>query len=88
VGQQLSWLFRDAVRPHVCVDLSNVEFLTAATLGKVVTLHRELRELDGGLTIRNVRPQVYEIFEVVRLTALLDIEAVATMSAKNFVHAT
>jgi CheY-like chemotaxis protein len=57
-----------------------VKFLTAAALGKLVALHRQLRNAGGRLTLGNVRLLVYEVFRVVRLTQLLDIRP---MSAKN-----
>lgn len=66
---------------NLCLDLENVRFLSGATLGKLVTLYRELEDRNGHLSIRNVQPHVYEIFQVVKLTAILDIEMLATSPA-------
>lgn len=81
VSRQISRLFRDAVQPIVHLDLGRVEFVTAEAIGKLITLRRELHDLGGSLTIRNVNPHIYEVFQLVRLTNILNIENVPALSA-------
>jgi CheY-like chemotaxis protein len=55
--------------------LSELEFITAAFLGKLVTLHKKVRTLGGQLAITNVPPFIYELFEITRLTRVLDVRS-------------
>src|SRR5262249_62074747 len=41
---------------------------TMQSLGKLVTLHKELRAVGGELILYNVTPEVHEVFAVARLT--------------------
>lgn len=58
----------------VCLDFGEVDFVTAGTLGQLVALQNDLRQHSGQLSIRNVQPRVYEVFETVGLTAMLEVE--------------
>ncbi len=58
---------------HLLLDFSNVKSLGSLELGTLVSLHKKLRAVAGRLTLFNVSPEVYEIFVVTRLHALLTI---------------
>jgi anti-anti-sigma factor len=73
LGERLSRLVQESSRPLLRLDFGEVAFLTAAWLGKLVTLHKQVRAVGGRLTIGNVQPLAYEVFEVTRLTQVLDV---------------
>jgi anti-anti-sigma factor len=73
VWGQLSMLAREFYRPRLHLDLGNMEYVTAATLGKLVSLNKEVRQMGGTLSLRNVPPLIYEVFEVTRVTELFDM---------------
>jgi anti-anti-sigma factor len=62
-------------RPLLRLDLSRVEYLTAATLTALLALGRGVRAARGRLTLENAGPLVYELFEVAGLTGLLNVRA-------------
>jgi anti-anti-sigma factor len=62
-------------RRRLEVDLSNVRFLCATCLGKLIALDRRLRACGGHLVLCDVSPAVYEVFEVTHLNAVLDVHA-------------
>ena len=55
------------------LDFSDVEFLTAAGLGKMVVLQNMLKTTGRKLSLHNVGPLIYEVFEVTRLSKICDI---------------
>ena len=55
------------------LDLGNVEFLSSTTLGSLVQLHRRLKAASRPLTVCNVSPVLYEVFDTTRLVMLLDV---------------
>jgi anti-anti-sigma factor len=60
-------------RRAVVLNLAEVSFLTAGGLGKLVALHKELLARGGSLILCNVDAEVYQVFELVRLTEVLDV---------------
>jgi anti-sigma B factor antagonist len=60
----------------VILDMGNVVALSSVALGALVKLHRRLKALGRRLTLCNLSPEVYEVFEVTRLDTLLDIRPV------------
>jgi anti-anti-sigma factor len=55
------------------LDFAAVRFPTAEGLGLLATLNKELRERGGKLTLLNVAPDPYEVFEVTGLLTVLDV---------------
>jgi anti-sigma B factor antagonist len=57
------------------LDLSGLEYLGSTALGMFVTLNRAVKAGGGRLSLLNVRPPVYAVFELTRLTSILDVQA-------------
>jgi anti-anti-sigma regulatory factor len=55
------------------VDLSGVEYPTAACLGHLVALNSWLRASGGRLVVDKVGERAFEVFAVARLTVVLDV---------------
>src|SRR4051794_5826938 len=56
------------------LDFDDVEYLSGSMLGQLLTLHQRVRQQDGTLALVNLRPLLYELFQVTRLTTVLDVE--------------
>jgi anti-anti-sigma factor len=64
----------DDPRPHVIyLDLGKVRVPTAEGLGLLVRLNGGLRVRGGYLVLLNVTADAFEVFEVTRLVAVLDV---------------
>ncbi len=73
VGDALSGLADAAGAGELRLDLSDLQYLSSAGLGKLLVLYKRLRAAGGRLSLCKVRPVVYEVFEVTRLTGLFDV---------------
>jgi anti-anti-sigma factor len=71
--QEVAALLDRLAGAQVIFDLGHVEFLTSSSLGIFVTILKRLRGVGGSLTLRNVSPEVYEVFATTRLTDLLNV---------------
>ena len=60
-------------RTKVLLNFVNVEFLSSAALGKLITLDKKLKATKGQLKLSNIRPEIYEVFAITRLNKLFDI---------------
>jgi anti-sigma B factor antagonist len=74
LGEFLSRLIDGGGPGRLIVDLGNVAYLSSLALGVFVGLHRRMRARGGQLTLRNLRPPTYEVFDVTRLTQVLDVQ--------------
>jgi anti-sigma B factor antagonist len=58
---------------HLVIDFDRVDFLTSEALCVLVSLHKRLVSTGGRLTLLNLRENVYEVFEVTKLTQILRV---------------
>jgi anti-anti-sigma factor len=58
---------------HMIVELGNVENVSTRALGVFERLHSQVTARGGRLILRDLRDTVYEAFEAMQLTRLLDI---------------
>lgn len=75
IGNQLLAMAREQWRRQLVIDMNRIRFLTAAALGKLVILAKELAASGGRLTLENVDRDAFEIFAITNMTAILDVRA-------------
>lgn len=51
----------------------NVEHLSSAALGMLITLKKRVEEKKGQLKLSDINPQIFEVFKITRLNKLFDI---------------
>ena len=73
IGEQLFSLVDELGRRKVLLNFKNVEFLSSAALGKLITLNRKLQSAGGKLVLCEIIPQIYEVFEITKLNKLFTI---------------
>ena len=74
IGEQLSGLAESEPKPRLLLDFKNVEHLSSAALGMLITLNKQLIERQGRLVLANIHPQIYEVFKITRLNKLFNIQ--------------
>lgn len=74
IGDQLFSLVDELGRRKVLLNFGNVEYLSSAALGKLITLNKKLQSAGGKLVLCNIDPQIYEVFEITKLNKLLVIK--------------
>jgi anti-sigma B factor antagonist len=74
IGEQLFSLVDELGRRKVLLNFKNVEFLSSAALGKLITMNRKLQSAGGKLVLCEIDPQIYEVFEITKLNKLFTIQ--------------
>ena len=74
IGEQLFSLVDELGRRKVLLNFKNVEFLSSAALGKLITMNRKLQTAGGKLVLCEIDPQIYEVFEITKLNKLFTIQ--------------
>ena len=73
IGNQLFGLVEDDGRQKIVLDFSNVEYLSSAALGKLITMDKKVKASKGRLRLCSVRPDIYEVFAITKLNKLFDM---------------
>jgi anti-sigma B factor antagonist len=74
IGNQLFALLEEAGRQKIVLDFSNVEYLSSAALGKLITMDKKVKAAKGKLRLCNIRPDIYEVFAITKLNKLFDMK--------------
>jgi anti-sigma B factor antagonist len=73
IGEQLfSLVDQDGAR-KMLLNFGNVEYLSSAALGKLITLNKKLQAVGGRLILCNIIPDIYEVFEITKLDKIFKI---------------
>lgn len=81
IGTQLFGLVDEDGRKKIILDFSNVEYLSSAALGKLITLDKKAK---GKLKLCSIRPDIYEVFAITRLNQLFDIAETQEAALEGF----
>jgi anti-sigma B factor antagonist len=73
-GQELYDLVEREGRKKIILNFGNVEFLSSAALGKLIGFDKRVKQHDAELMLSNIRPEIYEVFAITKLTKLFDIK--------------
>ena len=73
IGEQLFGLVDESGRKKILLNFGNVEYLSSAALGKLITLNKKLQTAQGKLILCNIDPQIHEVFEITKLDKFFKI---------------
>lgn len=57
----------------ILLNFSNVEYLSSAALGKLITMNKQVQAASGRLRLCCIHPQIYEVFKITKLNKLFEI---------------
>ena len=84
IGNQLFTLVDDEGRKKILLDFENVEYLSSAALGKLITMDKKVKSAKGRLKLCNVRPDIYEVFAITKLNKLFDMHEDQERALESF----
>jgi anti-sigma B factor antagonist len=67
VGQELYRLLEKGKHQRLVLDFSNVDFLSSALIGKLISLNAKVRAGNGSVKLCSIHPEVFETFHICRL---------------------
>lgn len=75
IGDDLFRLVDELGRRKVLLNFGNVEFMSSAALGKLITLHRKLQAVQGKLVLCKIAKDILDVFKITKLDKILTITA-------------
>jgi anti-sigma B factor antagonist len=73
IGSQMFGLVDEDQRLKIILDFSNVEYLSSAALGKLITMEKKVKGARGKLRLCSIRPEIMEVFAITKLNKLFKI---------------
>jgi len=73
IGEQLFSLVDEDGLRKILLNFGNVEYLSSAALGKLITLNKKIQTAGGKLILCNIAPQIHEVFAITKLDKFFKI---------------
>jgi anti-sigma B factor antagonist len=73
IGEEIGALIDAEPQPKIVISFSNVDHLSSAALGALITIHNRMKAKQGQLRLANIDPQIHEVFMITKLNKLFEI---------------
>jgi len=84
IGDEIVALIEQDDSPKLLINFENVDHLSSAALGTLITINSKIRAKDGQLRLANIAPQIYEVFVITKLNKLFQIHETTEEAMKSF----
>ena len=84
ITDELLALVANEPKPKLLISFANVDHLSSAALGALITIHNKMKGLSGQLRLADIDPQIYEVFEITKLNKLFQIHETSDEAADSF----
>lgn len=74
LGEELFELIDNDNRQKIVLNFSNVEFLSSAALGKLITFEKKAKKQGAQLILTNISPEIFQVFAITNLDKLFQIK--------------
>ncbi len=84
IGEEIGRIVESQAEPKVLISFQNVDHLSSAALGTLITINNKVREKDGQLRLAEIDPQIYEVFVITKLNKLFQIHDSTEQALASF----
>ncbi|UCF34087.1 MAG: STAS domain-containing protein [Phycisphaerales bacterium] len=84
IGEELSRIVDGSEGVKILISFKNVEHLSSAALGMLITLNNKITEQKGQLRLSDITPQIFEVFKITGLNKLFRIHDTAQNALRSF----
>jgi anti-sigma B factor antagonist len=83
IGDEIAAVIDQSSHPKLILSFENVDHLSSAALGTLITINNKIKAKDGQLRLANIDPQIYEVFTITRLNKLFQMDKTTDEALKN-----
>ena len=73
IGDELTAIVTQRPHPKLILNFRNVDHLSSAALGTLITVHNKVKAERGQLRLAEIDPQILEVFAITKLDTLFEI---------------
>jgi len=84
IEEEIRALIESSPSPKLLINFTDVDHLSSAALGKLITINNTVRKLSGQLRLSNIDKQIYEVFRITKLNKIFEIHDDAEKAVASF----
>lgn len=84
ISEEISRLVDAESSPRLLISFANVDHLSSAALGALISINNKVRNKSGQLRLSSIDPQIHEVFVITRLNKLFQIHETTEEAMKSF----
>ncbi len=84
IGEEIGKLVELTPGIKLLINFENVEHLSSAALGTLITINNKVRQRGGQLRLSNIDTQIYEVFVITKLNKLFQIHESVENAVKSY----
>ncbi len=84
IGEEIGGLVNEDPSPRLLISFANVDHLSSAALGALITINGRIKSKDGQLRLADINDQIIEVFRITRLDRLFQIHPSAREALASF----
>ena len=84
IGEEITELIDNASDPKLLISFNNVDHMSSAALGTLITIHHKIRNRSGELRLADIDPQIQEVFSITKLDRIFTIHEDSESAMKSF----
>ncbi|MCH2097964.1 MAG: STAS domain-containing protein [Pseudomonadales bacterium] len=73
IGDELASIVDEVPTPKILIRFANVEHLSSAALGAMITVNNRIKGKEGELRLAEIDPQIREVFKITTLDKIFQI---------------
>lgn len=84
IGEEIKQLIERESKPRLVINFQDVDHLSSAALGTLITINKQIRSVGGQLRLCNIDQQIYQVFVITKLNKLFEIQDTAQQARASF----
>jgi len=84
IGEELTGLIEASSTPRLLISFANVDHLSSAALGTLITVNNKVQARGGQLRLADIDPQIHEVFVITRLNKIFEIHETSDDALGSF----
>lgn len=84
IGSEITSIVEAEPSPKLLINFTDVDHLSSAALGTLITINNKIRGLKGQLRLSNIDPQIYQVFVITKLNKLFEIHENSERALASF----
>ena len=84
IGDELASIIDEVPTPRILIRFGNVEHLSSAALGALITVNNRIKGKEGELRLAEIDPQIREVFKITKLDKIFQIHDDADQALSSF----
>ena len=84
IEEEITRVIDRSSNPKLLLNFENVEHLSSAALGALITINNRVKKKGGQLRLSNIASQIYEVFVITKLNKLFKIYDSEEEACKSF----